>query len=98
MHLAKASGVTGARPPAARNPLLVGAGMSHPVGMSTPENAKKPLDHLPPQEERDDAEIEEPQYPDASAPGGGSPVSPETAAEPDEPGRHGLARPPQQGA
>jgi hypothetical protein len=67
--------------------------------MSTPEDAKKPLDHLPPQDERDDAgEITEPHHPDSGAPSGGSPVSPDTAAEPDEPGRHGLARPPRQGA
>ncbi len=72
--------------------------MSDADGMSTPENAKKPLDHLPPQEEREEGDIEEPQYPQAEAAPGGSPVSPETAAEPDEPGRHGLARPPQQGA
>ncbi|WP_203137324.1 hypothetical protein [Microbacterium sp. JZ31] len=66
--------------------------------MNTPDDAKKPQDHLPPQDERDASEIEETQYPGTEGPSGGSPVSPETAAEPDEPGRHGLARPPQQGA
>ncbi|MER7798428.1 hypothetical protein [Microbacterium sp. NPDC096154] len=66
--------------------------------MSNRDDAKKPLDHLPPQDERDADEIEQPSYPGADAPAGGSPVSPETAKEPDEPGRHGLARPPQQGA
>ena len=49
------------------------------------------LDHLPPADERDDAgEIERPQFPDAGGPAGTSPVSPETAAEPEKPDRHGV--------
>ena len=53
---------------------------------------KKPLDHLPPLEERDEAmDLQEPHYPgteeDQGAP---SAVTPETAAEPDGAKRHGL--------
>ncbi|WP_344001285.1 hypothetical protein [Microbacterium paludicola] len=67
--------------------------------MSNRDDAKKPLDHLPPEDEREEGiETEQPAYPGAERPSGGSPVSPDTAAEPDEPGRHGLAKPPQQGA
>lgn len=59
--------------------------------MSNPDDIKQPLDHLPPLEERDRAiEIEEPQYPDTGGSVGGSPVSPETAAEPEKPNRHGA--------
>jgi hypothetical protein len=73
--------------------------MAEPVGMSNRDDAKKPLDHLPPGDELEDQnETEQPAYPGAESPSGGSPVSPDTAAEPDEPGRHGLAKPPQQGA
>ena len=72
--------------------------VAEPVDMNAPQDAKKPQDHLPPQEDRDASEIEETPYPGTEEPSGGSPVSPETAAEPDEPGRHGLARPPRQGA
>lgn len=64
--------------------------------MSHRDEIKKPLDHLPPQDERDD--IDEPEYPDVGAPAGGSPVSPETAAEPEDPNRHGLDGLPRQGA
>ncbi|WP_309127316.1 hypothetical protein [Microbacterium sp.] len=64
-----------------------------------PDDIKQPLDHLPPREERDKAvEIEEPHYPGADDPSGSSAVSPATAAEPDAPGRHGLAKPPTSGA
>ena len=48
--------------------------------MSDRDDIKQPLDHLEPKEERDRAiEIEEPSYPD-------------TAAEPDKPDRHGVAK------
>ena len=59
--------------------------------MTDREDAKQPLDHLPPAEERDD-EIgdDAPQFPDTDPPAGGSPVSPETAAEPEKPARHGV--------
>ncbi|MDX2377870.1 hypothetical protein M4I32_13795 [Microbacterium sp. LRZ72] len=59
--------------------------------MNDRDEAKQPQDHLPPQEERDDdTEVEQPEYPDGGAPAGGSPVSPDTAAEPDQPNRHGI--------
>ncbi|WP_188756218.1 hypothetical protein [Microbacterium album] len=66
--------------------------------MSNRDDIKQPLDHLPPKEERDDDAVEQPQYPDSGAPAGGSSVSPETAAEPTEPDRHGLDGLPRQGA
>lgn len=60
--------------------------MSH-----NPDDIKQPLDHLPPLDERDKAvEIDEPNYPtsgDAAEHGG---VSPDTAAEPGKPNRHGV--------
>lgn len=56
-----------------------------------PDDIAQPLDHLPPREERDKAvEIEEPHYPTSDTPPGSSPVSPDTAAEPDKPNRHGV--------
>ncbi|WP_314649748.1 hypothetical protein [uncultured Microbacterium sp.] len=56
-----------------------------------PDDIKQPLDHLPPQDERDKAvEVEEPSYPTSEAPAGHSAASPETAAEPDKPNRHGV--------
>lgn len=66
--------------------------------MTNRDDIKKPLDHLPPQEERDDEDIEQPQYPGGEAPQGESPASPETAAEPEEPARHGLDKLPPHGA
>ena len=64
-----------------------------------PDDIKQPLDHLPPLEERDKAiEIEEPHYPDTDGPADSSSISPDTAAEPDRPGRHGLDKPPRGGA
>ncbi|HKP06784.1 MAG TPA: hypothetical protein VJU58_05985 [Microbacterium sp.] len=64
-----------------------------------PDDIKQPLDHLPPLEERDKAiEIEEPHYPDTDGPADSSSISPDTAAEPDRPGRHGLDKPPRSGA
>ncbi|MGC5171409.1 hypothetical protein ACLQ2Q_12230 [Microbacterium sp. DT81.1] len=59
--------------------------------MNDRDDIKRPLDHLPPPEERDDAiDIEEPHYPDTGEATGGSPASPATAAEPDKPNRHGV--------
>jgi len=58
--------------------------------MTDRDDIREPLDHLPPRDERDPAsEIDEPHYP-GNAPEGGSPMSPETAAEPDKPARHGV--------
>ncbi|QDE35034.1 hypothetical protein FIV50_09720 [Microbacterium foliorum] len=59
--------------------------------MSHPDDIKQPLDHLPPLDERDKAvEVDEPQYPTSGAPIGPAHVSPDTAAEPDRPRRHGV--------
>ncbi|MEU4016736.1 hypothetical protein AB0E56_15850 [Microbacterium sp. NPDC028030] len=59
--------------------------------MAHPDDIRQPLDHLPPLEERDKAiEIEEPHYPTSDAPTAASQVSPDTAAEPDKPNRHGA--------
>ncbi|MDX2377861.1 hypothetical protein M4I32_13750 [Microbacterium sp. LRZ72] len=59
--------------------------------MDDRDDIRQPQDHLPPQEERDDeTEVEQPEYPDTGEPAGGSPVSPDTAAEPDAPNRHGI--------
>ena len=62
--------------------------MSH-----NPDDIKQPLDHLPPLDERDHAiEVEEPSYP-TSEDGTASAhqaVSPDTAAQPGKPDRHGV--------
>ncbi len=59
--------------------------------MSHPDDIKQPLDHLPPLEERDKAvEIDEPHYPTSDDAEGHAGVSPDTAAEPDRPNRHGV--------
>ncbi|MFJ4175142.1 hypothetical protein [Microbacterium sp. NPDC089696] len=59
--------------------------------MSHPDDIKQPLDHLPPLEERDKAvEIDEPHYPGTDAPAGEGNASPDTAAEPGAPSRHGV--------
>ena len=64
-----------------------------PCTMSDRDDIRQPLDHLDPKNERDPSvEVEEPHYPDTGAPTGGSGVSPDTAAEPDEPARHGVAK------
>lgn len=56
-----------------------------------PDDIKQPLDHLPPLDERDKAvEIEEPSYPTSDAPVEHGSVSPDTAAEPGAPNRHGV--------
>ncbi|OCG73881.1 hypothetical protein [Microbacterium sediminis] len=60
--------------------------------MTDREHIKKPLDHLPPKEEREGDEIDEPDYPGSDDTEGGSRVSPDTAAEPGEPARHGVAK------
>ncbi|HEX5857248.1 MAG TPA: hypothetical protein VFY91_03990 [Microbacterium sp.] len=66
--------------------------------MSDRDHIKQPLDHLPPQEERDKAdETDQPGYPDTGGPSGDSSVSPETAAEPDKPNRHGMDKLPPTG-
>ncbi|WP_460775765.1 hypothetical protein [Microbacterium sp. GXF7504] len=63
--------------------------------MSDRDDIKQPLDHLPKKEERDPLiEVDEPHYPDAGAPAGGSHASPQTAAEPDKADRHGVAKQP----
>ena len=59
---------------------------------------KKPLDHLPPAEERDEANPPQPSYPGTGDAGTQAGVSPDTAAEPEEPKRHGLDKPPRSGA
>jgi len=66
--------------------------------MSDRDDIRQPLDHLPPQEERDDArDVEQPHYPDTGGSEGESRVSPETAAEPDRPNRHGVDKLPPTG-
>ncbi len=66
--------------------------------MSDRDDITKPLDHLPPKDERDDAtEIEQPEYPVDGAPADESRVSPATAAEPTEPARHGVDKLPPAG-
>jgi hypothetical protein len=60
--------------------------MSH-----NPDDIKQPLDHLPPLDERDKAvEIDEPSYPTTETPTGPTHASPDTAAEPGKPNRHGV--------
>lgn len=66
--------------------------------MSDRDDVKQPLDHLPPQEERGDRdEIDEPRYPDSEGVVDESPVSPDTAAEPEAPNRHGVDKLPPTG-
>lgn len=66
--------------------------------MSESDDIRQPLDHLPKKEDRDRAiEIEEPSYPGTDSPRGASAASPATAAEPDEPARHGVAKLPPTG-
>ena len=67
--------------------------------MSDDREIKKPLDHLPPRDERPDGdqESEQLEYPDTGGGHGGSAVSPATAAEPDEPRRHGVDKLPPTG-
>jgi len=61
--------------------------------MSKPDDIKQPLDHLPPLDERDDAtDVDQPSYPSSEAPTGPTNASPDTAAEPDKPNRHGVAK------
>lgn len=73
------------------NPLFDSGTESDRRHMAHPDDIKQPLDHLPPLEERDKAiEIEEPSYPSSEAPTGPAHASPETAAEPGKPNRHGV--------
>ena len=66
--------------------------------MSDRDDIKQPLDHLPPQDERDALnEIDQPEYPGTGGAEGDSPVSPDTAAEPDKPNRHGVDKLPPTG-
>jgi len=66
--------------------------------MSDRDEMTPPLDHLPPREERDDAtNVPQPKHPDTGGNAGGSRVSPETAAEPDKPDRHGIDKLPPTG-
>jgi hypothetical protein len=63
--------------------------------MTDRDDIRQPTDHLPPADERDPNQVpDEPSYPDSDTPGGGSPVSPVTAAEPEKPARHGVAKMP----
>lgn len=63
--------------------------------MTSRDDARQPMDHLAPAEEHDPEQVpEEPDYLDDGAPDGGSPVSPATAAEPERPARHGVAKMP----
>ena len=67
--------------------------------MSDRDDMKQPLDHRPPADERDEAmDVPEPSYPGTGGAGAPSGVSPDTAAEPEEPRRHGLDKPPRSGA
>ncbi|WP_194409251.1 hypothetical protein [Microbacterium cremeum] len=65
--------------------------------MSDRDDVKQPLDHLPPQEEREGDEIDEPTYPDSEGVAGESAVSPDTEAEPEAPNRHGIDKLPPTG-
>ena len=66
--------------------------------MSDRNDIRQPLDHLPPDEARDDTnDVEQPHYPGAEGVAGGSPVAPETAAEPEKPDRHGVDKLPPTG-
>jgi len=66
--------------------------------MTDRDDIRQPLDHLPPQEQRDQASgIEEPHYPGTGSALDESPVSPETAAEPNKPNRHGVDKLPPTG-
>lgn len=66
--------------------------------MSDRDDIRQPADHLPPKEEQTaEQTADEPDYPTTDAPDGGSSVSPDTAAEPDKPARHGVDRLPPSG-
>lgn len=70
--------------------------------MTNHDDIKQPLDHLPPQEERDEvgeaSEADKPSYPTSDAtPSGPAQASPDTAAEPTEPNRHGIDKLPPSG-
>lgn len=59
--------------------------------MTDRDDIRQPMDHLPPAEHRDDdATTDEPDYP-VEAPATESAVTPDTAAEPEKPDRHGVA-------
>lgn len=72
-------------------PCSLSGDRAEPERMSHPDDITQPLDHLPPLEERDKAiEIDEPSYPTSAPPTGKAHASPETAAEPGMPNRHGV--------
>lgn len=63
--------------------------------MTDRDDTRRPLDHLPPAEERGpDQTPEEPHYPDSGSADDASGVGPATAAEPEKPARHGVAKMP----
>lgn len=63
--------------------------------MTDRDDIRTPMDHLPPADERDEHQVaEQPSYPHGDAPETESAVSPETAAEPEKPARHGVAKMP----
>ena len=65
--------------------------MAEADAMTDRNDIRRPLDHLPPVEERDPGdEIEEPHYPDTGTPAGDSPVSPATAAPIGDVDRHDV--------
>ncbi|MEV8338736.1 hypothetical protein [Leucobacter sp. NPDC077196] len=70
--------------------------------MTNRDENQRPLDHLPPKEERTDgdpSEADKPSYPTSGdAPSGPTHASPDTAAEPEEPNRHGIDKLPPTGA
>jgi hypothetical protein len=73
--------------------LLAGRAASEAEAMSNADDIRQPQDHLPKKEDRDPAaDVEQAHYPGTEAPAGESSASPDTAAEPDEPARHGVAK------
>jgi hypothetical protein len=75
-----------------RNPLPSRAKVAHRGAMA---DHKEPTDHLPPEGERepgDERTTAGSPYPGGGAPDDAGGVSEETAAEPDEPARHGVAK------
>ena len=62
--------------------------------MNEQKAPKQPTDHLPPRDERepDDERTTEQSYPGDEHGPGESGVSEDTAAEPDKPARHGVAK------
>tara|TARA_B100000519_G_scaffold15629_2_gene11540 strand:- start:25309 stop:25623 length:315 start_codon:yes stop_codon:yes gene_type:complete len=84
------------REPGARNPLAPKRKVVDRDGMSDEDDLPQPKDHLPPRDEREH-DVPQETYPDGGAPEGEAGVSPETAAEPDKPNRHGVDQIPPRG-